>query len=1007
MLIEKVELKNIKPYRERTFTFAPGINVLSGPNGAGKSTVFEAIGFALFGVEANRFIGKAERFVRKGARQGLVRVHFQADEGRRYVVERRAGTSARRQLAEKKPDGTEEVIPVKNDQELQRILKKILNLTTDACDLADQFLNVIGPLQSEFLTPFLRRGQPRIEEFDRILGISAWRHAFERSLALEREAGNVLSQKRTLVEEKRAQIAAYDQIVADLTRAQTDLLEKQEELKSVEMELQRVSEQVETFDRAREELNKLDLQLSEAREQKGRLEEVRQAAQQRLTDAREAKEICDASASSHTAYRRAEERLRLLREREREARKLWEKFQAREKQIAADRSRIETEETTLSKREQQISEELRSLRQHHDVLAEELRALEAEGQRVRDELEAFTRFLARGDELLTPSSIRDAAIRYINDLVSVETEIEDYRHRLSVRAAREAALAEAEALEKRLKELERERADRMARRMHLEEGNKKLARGQCPFFEEKCLNLAQKGEPPAAFFGERLAAITSELESLSREIDDMSIKLQKAHAAREDLAGLKEVEKQLLKAQQRKEQLMKDLDQTLRPYLSGAFVEQVRRWVESAPSLRDELRRLLEEAGAFKIEQTNDLRRLREATETFTRHLENLLGRLRRVGEGHRNNLDETIRQVRERYAARSGDRKRIQERVEQLERESKEIATARARLNRDREALAQKTIEQDALAQKLRRFDDLPEEINEQEAILKAHQAGYTEYERNIKAAGQLEQAEQEMREAEEGITSINRRIAELKQKANAVRSTYDENAHRQARQRQVDLIERRAGLCAEVQNLTTQTDRLGAEKERMEGIRQAIYELEAEIERYERTLRFIEDLRAHVFNKVSEHLSERFREEVSQIADRIYRAISASDEELRWGPGYRIELVDFHEGRERIRYDEELSGGEMVNAVVALRLALLRTTGSKIGFFDEPTTHLDELRRANLAQAFRTLHVGQGELGRPWYDQLFLISHDVSFTEITDQIIYLTGTNRDDQGHVEETEG
>ena len=56
MRIERVELKNIKPFVERSFDFADGVNVLCGMNGAGKSTVFEAIGYALFGVQPQAFL---------------------------------------------------------------------------------------------------------------------------------------------------------------------------------------------------------------------------------------------------------------------------------------------------------------------------------------------------------------------------------------------------------------------------------------------------------------------------------------------------------------------------------------------------------------------------------------------------------------------------------------------------------------------------------------------------------------------------------------------------------------------------------------------------------------------------------------------------------------------------------------------------------------------------------------------------------------------------------------
>jgi len=76
-------------------------------------------------------------------------------------------------------------------------------------------------------------------------------------------------------------------------------------------------------------------------------------------------------------------------------------------------------------------------------------------------------------------------------------------------------------------------------------------------------------------------------------------------------------------------------------------------------------------------------------------------------------------------------------------------------------------------------------------------------------------------------------------------------------------------------------------------------------------------------------------------------------------------------------------------MSAVVALQLALLQTIGARITFFDEPTSNLDAARRENLAHAFRAIDVGLEEVTEHWYDQLFLIIHDVSFTNITDQML------------------
>jgi exonuclease SbcC len=129
----------------------------------------------------------------------------------------------------------------------------------------------------------------------------------------------------------------------------------------------------------------------------------------------------------------------------------------------------------------------------------------------------------------------------------------------------------------------------------------------------------------------------------------------------------------------------------------------------------------------------------------------------------------------------------------------------------------------------------------------------------------------------------------------------------------------------------------------------------------------------------------------EISLRADRIYRTIAESDEELVWGDGYQVVLRDLQDGQIRERSDDQLSGGQMMSAVVALRLAMLQTIGARIAFFDEPTSNLDATRRENLAQAFRAIDVGQEELSEHWYDQLFLVSHDSSFRDITDQVVQI----------------
>ena len=102
-----------------------------------------------------------------------------------------------------------------------------------------------------------------------------------------------------------------------------------------------------------------------------------------------------------------------------------------------------------------------------------------------------------------------------------------------------------------------------------------------------------------------------------------------------------------------------------------------------------------------------------------------------------------------------------------------------------------------------------------------------------------------------------------------------------------------------------------------------------------------------------------------------------------LHWQEDYGIILeVD---GRERAF--AQLSGGEQMTAALAVRLALLQEMSHlAIAFFDEPTTNLDDIRRDALARQI---------VGIRGFQQLFIISHDDSFEQATENLIRVEKTN------------
>jgi exonuclease SbcC len=260
-----------------------------------------------------------------------------------------------------------------------------------------------------------------------------------------------------------------------------------------------------------------------------------------------------------------------------------------------------------------------------------------------------------------------------------------------------------------------------------------------------------------------------------------------------------------------------------------------------------------------------------------------------------------------------------------------------------------------------------------------------------NQEQAAKLQERWQELQKFEKFLAKLQDELKGRETEHKIASTEYCPEQHQQLRG-QKDLLGREVGgLGQKVEGLNADVVRLAGEVENLKRIEAEIVGKQAQIKVYGEKEELVRFLRNRVFRNVSAYLSERFREGISQRANAIYRVIAEADEELSWGEDYRIVLRDMADGELRERSDDQLSGGQTMSAVVALRLALLQTIGARIAFFDEPTSNLDAARRENLARAFRAIDIGKEEVTEHWYDQLFLISHDVAFSEVTDQIIPL----------------
>ncbi|AFD00525.1 putative DNA repair ATPase (Rad50-like) [Methanocella conradii HZ254] len=228
MIIERVELKNIKSYKNEVVEFTEGITSISGLNGAGKSTILEAVGFALF----DSIPYSQADFVRKGEKTGEVSVTFIGADGLRYTVTRKCGASQSYYLIDSfnnRFEGKEDV-----GSKLCEILGYRVSSMSQLCSL---FENAIGVLQGTFVSEFSKKPGERKKIFAPLLRVEEYDDAFRNLLPLvnmmEARIGKMSEEiryKEGVASRLDGLVEEMNGLIKDIERLGFDLQSKNEEL---------------------------------------------------------------------------------------------------------------------------------------------------------------------------------------------------------------------------------------------------------------------------------------------------------------------------------------------------------------------------------------------------------------------------------------------------------------------------------------------------------------------------------------------------------------------------------------------------------------------------------------------------------------------------------------------------------------------------------------------------------------------------------------------------------
>ena len=295
---------------------------------------------------------------------------------------------------------------------------------------------------------------------------------------------------------------------------------------------------------------------------------------------------------------------------------------------------------------------------------------------------------------------------------------------------------------------------------------------------------------------------------------------------------------------------------------------------------------------------------------------------------------------------------------------------------------VAQKTqVEKvEEIAKQLKAFEAIDEQLQVQQQAKQTHQAGYLQYLQNQQTAQQVESLTA-------NVKAINALIAQLGKQKKAIANQLEELLEAFDPEA-FDMLERR------LSEANSQADRLRGslpqQQARLSELNRQVAGLETtaqkrdqaqkDLKQRERIKRFVKYAR-RVYKEAGPRITERYVHNISREADRLFRELlGRSNVALDWSADYEIAVKEGAHNRKFVN----LSGGEQMCAALAVRLALLKVLADvDVAFFDEPTTNMDRPRRASLAEAIARIRS---------FKQLFVISHDDTFEQVTETVISVT---------------
>lgn len=938
MKLISLTLENIKSYKEETIDFKEGINCILGLNGSGKSTIIESIGFALF----NYTNKTANELLRYNENKGIITLTFEAADDKVYTIVRTIRKKAN--TVKLVDEGTGNII-LENVADVYSFVKKSLNIPKDK-SMAKLFEEIIAVPQGSFVNAFLDTSKVRKESFDKLFDLDIYKKlADDTKKVTDTIEKEYIQELEKQIAHLNGLLAGYDNKVLEYNEISARLQNNQKEYDDLLVSKLHHHKQISKLEVKKEQLDAKVKIINNINEQIKITNTNIINNNEQIDNYNQAKQVLQNNEYGYRMYINSKQKANELDEKISQLKTINEKYNDNNSNIQLNDQKIKHLDTiiyenkvTLGKNKDQLNKLLDKITENKTNISK----LEIQIKELNDKIIA--------------EDTRDNNIKYqnranVSELEEAEKKVisaEQFDTRLIEKKIAEISekISEIKRLAAIVNENDKAISKLQQEKVELENNLVCMSDGLCPILKQKCMNLKH----------------TSLHDELLMRIEACNIEIQALTLSTNEKMPIINQEEQLNKdktfyqinlsiANKNKEEINMTIDNIRSRYRANINEEN---YMEVIRDLKCKYQKINDEY------QNDLLKEMKDNLQELNNQKISALTQIN-ISIDTKSKLQAECENLQKVILQKSNELNILKEKKTTLQTINKQL-----------------DIEKE-------KYQNVETEMMECKEVMNKFADHFTIYIKNEDICKRKDDIFSKKENLETELQKLNTELEALEKDMAHLKDEYSDDEYCKANQALQAIKERISGLEATIDLQKQEKDKRNQELEFLHQKKKEYVEVENKMLIYQKLCEKYKKIR-NIFTNIPKELSEQFRKYISIYASSIYYLISNESVRIAMLDDYEVILIDLND-ETKVKTMKQLSGGEQMSVAIAIRLAMLKQI-TKIDFYfmDEPTINLDYERRIKLGDVVKDM---SKEL-----TQLFVISHDDTFDNITNNTIKVIKT-------------